>query len=287
MSLFIYCFNWKVVNIRYFHRNRTIKAATEIVEYKIRNGGIYMKDMAIQTTTSINHLFENSSTTKEQSTFKTLVIKYVKDPGSAITHFIGMVMAIGASVPLLIKASRQADPLYLISMSVYALSLILLYAASTTYHTFDRSERINTILKKIDHMMISILIAGSYTPICLLVLNKKTGIILLSIVWGIALIGILIKAFWVYCPKWVSSILYIGMGWTCVLAFTQIFHALSPAGFGWLLIGGIIYTVGGVIYALKLPVFNNRHKYFGSHEIFHLFVMGGSLCHYIVMYAYI
>lgn len=246
-----------------------------------------MKDMAIHTTTSINHLFENSSTTKEQNTFKTLVIKYVKDPGSAITHFIGMVMAIGASIPLLIKASRQIDPLYLISMSVYALSLILLYAASTTYHTFDRSERINTILKKIDHMMISVLIAGSYTPICLLVLNKKTGIILLSIVWGIALIGILIKAFWVYCPKWVSSILYIGMGWTCVLAFTQIFHALSPAGFGWLLIGGIIYTVGGVIYALKLPVFNNRHKYFGSHEIFHLFVMGGSLCHYIVMYAYI
>lgn len=287
MPLFIYCFNWKVVNIRYFHRNRNIKVATEIVGYKIRNGGIYMKDMAIQTTTSINHLFENSSTTKEQSTFKTLVIKYVKDPGSAITHFIGMVMAIGASIPLLIKASRQADPLYLISMSVYALSLILLYAASTTYHTFDRSERINTILKKIDHMMISVLIAGSYTPICLLVLNKKTGIILLSIVWGIALIGILIKAFWVYCPKWVSSILYIGMGWTCVLAFTQIFHALSPAGFGWLLIGGIIYTVGGVIYALKLPVFNNRHKYFGSHEIFHLFVMGGSLCHYIVMYAYI
>lgn len=164
-----------------------------------------MKDMAIHTTTSINHLFENSSTTKEQNTFKTLVIKYVKDPGSAITHFIGMVMAIGASIPLLIKASRQADPLYLISMSVYALSLILLYAASTTYHTFDRSERINTILKKIDHMMISVLIAGSYTPICLLVLNKKTGIILLSIVWGIALIGILIKAFWVYCPKWVSS----------------------------------------------------------------------------------
>ena len=216
-----------------------------------------------------------------------MTLDKIKDPGSAITHFIGMVMAIGASIPLLIKASRQADPLYLISMSVYALSLILLYAASTTYHTFDRSERINTILKKIDHMMISVLIAGSYTPICLLVLNKKTGIILLSIVWGIALIGILIKAFWVYCPKWVSSILYIGMGWTCVLAFTQIFHALSPVGFGWLLIGGIIYTVGGVIYALKLPVFNNRHKYFGSHEIFHLFVMGGSLCHYIVMYAYI
>ena len=222
-----------------------------------------------------------------ENNLKTLIIKYIKDPGSAITHFIGMVMAIPAAIPLLIKAARQSDPLYIVAMGVYALSLILLYTASTAYHTFDRSERINTILKKIDHMMISVLIAGSYTPICLLVLKKKTGLVLLGIVWGIALIGILIKAFWVYCPKWVSSVLYIGMGWTCVLAFGQIFHAMSPAGFGWLLAGGIIYTVGGIIYALKLSVFNNRHKYFGSHEIFHLFVMGGSLCHYIVMYAYI
>ena len=222
-----------------------------------------------------------------ENNLKTLIRKYIKDPGSAITHFIGMVMAIPAAIPLLIKAARQSDPLYIVAMGVYALSLILLYTASTAYHTFDRSERINTILKKIDHMMISVLIAGSYTPICLLVLEKKTGLVLLGIVWGIALIGILIKAFWVYCPKWVSSVLYIGMGWTCVLAFGQIFHAMSPAGFGWLLAGGIIYTVGGIIYALKLPVFNNRHKYFGSHEIFHLFVMGGSLCHYIVMYAYI
>lgn len=222
-----------------------------------------------------------------ENNLKTLIIKYIKDPGSAITHFIGMVMAIPAAIPLLIKAARQSDPLYIVAMGVYALSLILLYTASTAYHTFDLSERINTILKKIDHMMISVLIAGSYTPICLLVLEKKTGLVLLGIVWGIALIGILIKAFWVYCPKWVSSVLYIGMGWTCVLAFGQIFHAMSPAGFGWLLAGGIIYTVGGIIYALKLSVFNNRHKYFGSHEIFHLFVMGGSLCHYIVMYAYI
>ena len=238
-----------------------------------------MKDIAIHSTSSINGLLENN--------LKTLIIKYIKDPGSAITHFIGMVMAIPAAIPLLIKAARQSDPLYIVAMGVYALSLILLYTASTAYHTFDRSERINTILKKIDHMMISVLIAGSYTPICLLVLKKKTGLVLLGIVWGIALIGILIKAFWVYCPKWVSSVLYIGMGWTCVLAFGQIFHAMSPAGFGWLLAGGIIYTVGGIIYALKLSVFNNRHKYFGSHEIFHLFVMGGSLCHYIVMYAYI
>lgn len=211
----------------------------------------------------------------------------IKEPGSAITHFIGMVMAVIASVPLLIKAAHQPDSIYIIAMSVYAASLILLYAASTTYHTFDISERVNKLLKKIDHMMISVLIAGSYTPVCLIALKGRPGIILLSIVWGIAIAGILIKAFWIFCPKWVSSVLYIGMGWTCVLAFTQILNSMSPAAFGWLLAGGIIYTIGGVIYALKLPIFNGKHKYFGSHEIFHLFVMAGSACHFVVMYAFV
>lgn len=213
--------------------------------------------------------------------------KHIKEPGSAITHFIGMLMAIFAAVPLLIKAANEPGRIYIISLAIYAVSLILLYAASTSYHTFDISEKVNTILKKIDHMMISVLIAGSYTPVCLIVLKGKTGLVLLSIVWSIAIAGILIKAFWVYCPKWVSSVLYIGMGWTCVLAFTQILNNMSPAAFGWLLAGGIIYTVGGVIYALKLPIFNNRHKNFGSHEIFHLFVMGGSACHFVVMYAFL
>ena len=212
---------------------------------------------------------------------------HIKEPGSAITHFIGMLMAIFAAVPLLIKAAHEPSRIYIISLTIYAASLILLYAASTSYHTFDISPKVNTILKKIDHMMISVLIAGSYTPVCLIVLKGKTGIILLTIVWAIAIAGILIKAFWVYCPKWVSSVLYIGMGWTCVLAFTQILNNMSPAAFGWLLAGGIIYTVGGVIYALKLPIFNSKHKNFGSHEIFHLFVMGGSACHFVVMYAFL
>lgn len=210
---------------------------------------------------------------------------HIKEPGSAITHFIGMLMAIFAAVPLLIKAAHEPSRIYVISLAIYSASMILLYAASTTYHTFDISAKINTILKKWDHMMISVLIAGSYTPICLLVLKGKTGLILLAIVWSFAIVGILIKAFWVYCPKWISSILYIGMGWTCVLAFTQILNSMSHTSFLWLLTGGIIYTVGGIIYALKLPIFNSKHKNFGSHEIFHLFVMGGSMCHFVVMYA--
>ena len=213
--------------------------------------------------------------------------KHIKEPGSAITHFIGMIMAIFAAFPLLIRASREPHPVYLISLAIFAVSMILLYAASTIYHTLDLSPQINTILKKLDHMMIFILIAGTYTPICLLVLDKRTGLTLLSLVWGIALVGIIIKAFWVFCPKWVSSLLYIGMGWTCVLAFGKIIGGLTHAEFGWLLAGGIIYTVGGIIYALKLPLFNKKHKNFGSHEIFHLFVMGGSFCHFIFMYQYV
>lgn len=218
---------------------------------------------------------------------KELILTKIKEPGSAITHFIGMLMAVFAGIPLILKAASELKAIPLLSAIIYVSSMILLYFASTVYHTFDVSEKTNRRLKKFDHMMISVLIAGSYTPICLLVLEKPLGYFLLALVWSFAAIGILIKAFWINCPKWFSSVLYIGMGWTCVLAFTQILNALSPAAFAWLLAGGIIYTIGGIIYALKLPIFNNKHKHFGSHEIFHLFVMGGSACHFIVMYVFV
>ena len=211
----------------------------------------------------------------------------IKDPGSAITHFIGMMMALFASTPLLIRAANNPDRIHLISLAVFITSMVLLYMASTVYHTLNLSERSNRILRKIDHMMIFVLIAGSYTPVCLVVLGNAAGYRLCALVWGIALAGILIKAFWITCPKWFSSLLYIAMGWVCVLAFTQILNSLPPAAFGWLLAGGIIYTIGGIIYALELPIFNSRHKNFGSHEIFHLFVMGGSICHFIMMYVFV
>ncbi|WP_077609951.1 PAQR family membrane homeostasis protein TrhA [Clostridium sp. Marseille-P2415] len=210
----------------------------------------------------------------------------IKDPVSAITHFIAMILALIAATPLLIKASSDGK-LHMAALTVFIISMVLLYAASTIYHTLDVSPKINKLLKKIDHMMIFILIAGTYTPVCLIVLGDRTGWSLLALVWGIAISGILIKACFIMCPKWFSSGLYIAMGWVCVLAFSKIINALPPAAFVWLLAGGIIYTVGGIIYALKLPLFNARHKSFGSHEIFHLFVMGGSLCHYILMYHFV
>ena len=211
----------------------------------------------------------------------------IKDPGSAITHGIALILAVGGTLPLLLKAAREPDHLHVVAMTVFMLSMILLYLASTVYHTFDVNGKVNRRLKKFDHMMISVLIAGSYTPICLIALHGRTGIALCALVWAAAIGGILVKAFWINCPKWFSSVLYIAMGWLCVLAFHPLFLALSRPAFGWLLAGGIIYTVGGVIYSLKMPMFNAKHKKFGTHEIFHLFVMGGSFCHFIVMYYFV
>ena len=211
----------------------------------------------------------------------------LKDPWSAITHFIGMLMAMLAAVPLLIKAAKAPDRIHFAALGIFALSMILLYGASATYHSIRGSQRVQTILRKIDHMMIFVLIAGSYTPICLVVLSGRIGYVMLALVWGIALAGIVIKLCWITCPKWFSSILYIAMGWVCLFVFRELLATLSQAAFLWLLAGGLIYTVGGVIYALKLPVFNAKHSQFGSHEVFHLFVMAGSICHFVFMYQYV
>ena len=211
----------------------------------------------------------------------------IREPGSAITHFIAMMMAVFASVPLLVKAGLDSGTRNFFAMAVFMGSMILLYAASATYHSVDLSGKELKIFKRIDHMMIFVLIAGSYTPVCLIILGGKLGYSLLALVWGIALIGMLIKAFWVTCPTWFSSVIYIAMGWVVVFAFGPLVHSLTTPAFLWLLAGGIIYTIGGIIYALKLPLFNSLHKTFGSHEIFHLFVMGGSVCHFIFMYCYV
>jgi hemolysin III len=107
------------------------------------------------------------------------------------------------------------------------------------------------------------------------------------LVWGTAIAGMIMKLFWVTCPKWVSSVMYIAMGWECVFVFRPLLNTLPVGAFVWLLVGGIIYTIGGVIYALKIPVLDKIHKYFGLHEIFHLFVMGGSFCHFMFMFLYV
>lgn len=211
----------------------------------------------------------------------------IREPGSAFTHLIAMILALIASTPLLIRASGSLNHTVMIAMTIFILSMICLYGASALYHSVNVSGKVLKVFRKVDHMMIFVLIAGSYTPVCMIVIGGKLGYTLLAVVWSIAIGGMLVKACWITCPKWFSSIIYIAMGWTCVFVFGRLLHTLSLAAFLWLLTGGIIYTIGGVIYALKLPIFNARHANFGSHEVFHLFVMGGSFCHFIFMYCFV
>lgn len=225
-------------------------------------------------------------TTKDFFKINDYYIFKAKEPISALTHFVAFVLAIIGMPIILIKAVHDGiSTLNLIPLSIYMLSMILLYGASASYHSFNISNTFNKILKKIDHMSIFILIAGTYTPICLITLNNSEGINMLIAIWSIALIGIIFKAFWVTCPKYLSSLIYLFMGWLCLFALPEIISKLSLGGFLLLLMGGIFYSVGAIIYALKPRFLKN--EYFNNHELFHCFIMLGSLMHYLLMIIYI
>lgn len=223
-----------------------------------------------------------------QGSLNTAAVFRVKDPISTLTHFIGFCGALFAMPMLLTRAAYHgADLVAMLSYSVFMLSMVLLYGASSAYHAFHISEHADRVLKKIDHMMIFVLISGSYTPVCTQVLPKPLGGRMLLVMWGLAAAGMLFKLLWVTCPKWVSSVIYIAMGWAAIFVIRPLYLILNPAAFLWLVLGGIVYTFGGVIYALKLPLLEERIPGFGAHELFHVFVMGGSFCHFMMNYLYI
>lgn len=212
----------------------------------------------------------------------------VKDSLSALSHLIGFILSIILTPVLLIKgAVDNKSFVELISYAIFTISMVLLYAASTCYHSFTlENEKKNLRLRKFDHMMISVLIAGTYTPLCVTTLKDNGGIILLAVIWSLALISIVFKAFWVTCPKFISSIIYIAMGWAVSPYLTLLYTLLSPDGFRLLLLGGITYTIGGVIYASSLP-FLEKNKNFKSHELFHIFILFGTLLHYLMIYFHV
>lgn len=208
-----------------------------------------------------------------------------KDPISALTHFIGLIGALIGMPILLIKGALDNCNMFnLISLSIFIFSMIMLYGASTAYHTFSLLPKAGLRLKTLDHMMIFVLIAGSYTPMCTMVLSGPIGKRLLIIIWTIALVGILFNLFWITCPRWLSSVIYIAMGWAAVFAFGPLYHSMELGGFILLLLGGIMYSIGGVIYALKIK---ELAPGFGAHEIFHIFVLIGSMCHFVMMLVYV
>jgi hemolysin III len=209
----------------------------------------------------------------------------IKDPFSALSHLIGAIMSVIGSIILVYNAIQGGSIWHILSFVIYGLSLISLYTASTVYHWLPLSDEDGLIYRKIDHMMIYVLIAGTYTPICLVSLRGPWGWSLLIGIWALAIGGIILKSISMNIPRWISTAIYVIMGWLVVIAFYPLKNAVSLAGIGWLIGGGIFYTVGAIFYAKKWPEFNC--KWFGFHELFHLFVMAGSACHFWLMYKYI
>lgn len=203
-------------------------------------------------------------------------------PWSAITHGAGAVLSVLGTAALLARAAASGRWLSFGLFLVYGLSMICLYTASTLYHCLNTSVPARIALRKYDHCSIYLLIAGSYTPICLTALKASCGPVLLGAVWALAIAGIILTIAKLSIPRWLTSAIYLFMGWLAIFAIVPIYYTLPAAGFSWLLAGGLLYTVGGVLYAVKWPGRNNPR--FGCHEIFHVFILLGSVCHFLMMY---
>ena len=206
-------------------------------------------------------------------------------PWSAITHGIGAGLAMVGTAALLLRSASQGHWLSFVLFLVYGLSMICLYTASTLYHCCNVSVAGRIALRKYDHCSIYLLIAGSYTPICCTALRNYGGPALLALVWAFGLLGIMLTLVKLSIPRWLTSVIYLVMGWLALLAIEPIHRTLPANGFFWLLAGGILYTVGGILYAVKWPGRHNPR--FGCHEIFHVFILLGSIAHFVMMYQVI
>ncbi|WP_315117312.1 hemolysin III family protein [uncultured Clostridium sp.] len=212
------------------------------------------------------------------------MFKKLRDPVSGLTHLLGALASVVGLI-ILIMLSINETSWHVIAFSVFGASLILLYTASSIYHLIPGPEKLIKFLRRIDHSMIYVLIAGSYTPICLIALKGVWGWSIFATIWTLAIIGIVVKNFWFNAPRWLSTSFYLLMGWLVIIAIYPLSKVMPSGGMLWLVIGGIAYTIGGVIYGTKWPNINFKH--FGFHEVFHLFTLAGSFCHYWLMVRYI
>lgn len=208
----------------------------------------------------------------------------LKDPVSGLTHLGGALLSVAGLVVLVCLAARRGTPWHTVSFAIFGTSLILLYTASSLYHLLVLGPRPTRALRRLDHCMIFVLIAGTYTPVCLVPLRGPWGWSLLGSVWGLALAGVVLKLLWLEAPRWLSATLYVALGWLVVTASVPLVHALPTAALLWLLGGGLFYSTGAIIYATKWP---RLAQGFGFHEVFHLFVLAGSLSHYWLALRYI
>lgn len=201
---------------------------------------------------------------------------------SALTHGIGIAFALVA-LGVLLHLTVRMGAVTITAVSVYAVSMLCLYTASTIYHSLHTGVQGRLILRKIDHLMIYFLIAGTYTPVCLISLEGTvSGRVMLIVIWSMAVLGSAFTLFWIKMPRVLTSLIYLVMGWTAIFAIYPLHAVMSSLCFSMLLAGGVLYSVGGVLYALKWPGRNN--PYFGCHEIFHVFIVLGSICHFAMIY---
>jgi hemolysin III len=197
---------------------------------------------------------------------------------NSLTHGTGALLSAAGLIVLVVPACLHGTTLQIVSCSIYGTTLLLLYTASTLYHTV-RSPRLKHIFKVIDHSCIYLLIAGTYTPFTLVTLQGSLGWTLFGLIWALAAAGIVFQIFFVYRFKILATIAYVLMGWVALIAIKPLLEALPAGGFAWLLAGGIVYTSGALFYLIKKLPYN--------HAIWHLFVLGGSACHYVAVLLYV
>ena len=205
-----------------------------------------------------------------------------KDPISGLTHAVTAAAALLGAGVLLAQPAALAGQLALLT---YGLSLVLLFSASSVYHLVKTSPARELWLRKLDHVAIYLLIAGTYTPVCVIVLSGAWRWGLLGGIWLLALIGIIVKLFYIKAPRWLTVALYLLMGWLGVVGFQPLLAALPVAAFVWLLAGGLLYSVGAIVYATRRP--NFAPGVFGFHELWHLFVSAAGAAHFIFILGYI
>ena len=207
------------------------------------------------------------------------MLKKLREPVNSLTHWAGALLALAGLAALLIVG--WSTPAKIVSLLVYGLSLIAMFSASATYHMVRAKDRVLLILRKIDHSAIFLLIAGTYTPFCINAFDGFWKWGMLVIIWSLAAIGIIVKVFYIKAPRWLNAGIYVVMGWLCVGASGQMLATLPAWVFTWLLVGGVIYTLGAVVYSTK--IFNFKPGVFGFHEVWHIFVMLAAAAHYVAV----
>lgn len=209
---------------------------------------------------------------------------WLREPFSGLSHFAGALLALGAIGFMVLNAPQNMFYTYIAGYLCFGLGMLFMFLSSAIYHLADFADATIMKLKRIDHIAIYFMIAGTYTPFCLIGLDEDTRWPMLSLVWFLASAGVLKKIFWLSAPRWLSTLLYLGLGWLSLLIYPDLKQNIDAKAISWLIAGGIIYSLGAVIYGLKWP---NLHKKFGFHELWHLFVLGGAGCHFVSIGFYL